>query len=229
MAGNAVQQLGEYHIILILKYFKMTKEDLKKINYQSWQNGNEWNDKELDFIIKKDCACDNCGESVDEFNDFPELLIEEDELLCEQCYHEKYRKTCPNCEESYDIKDGESDYSVKTEEDARKENEVAGIYHLGNLLIPININYLKRIRCGENCCEVYSEDICPDCVSDLVRKDNFIKSHGNGTPCILIKEYENDSIFKDWTAERFKREKQRLIHKRITIRGIIETANKIQY
>ena len=90
----------------------MTKEDLKKINYQSWQNGNEWTDVELDFIIKKECTCDDCGESVDEFNDFPELLIDEDELLCEECYGQKYRVICPNCEDSYDIKEGESDYSV---------------------------------------------------------------------------------------------------------------------
>ena len=55
-----------------------------------------------------------------------------------------------------------------------------------------------------------------------------MKSHGHGTPCILIKKYENDSLFKDWTTERFKRERQRLINKRITIRGIIETANRQQ-
>lgn len=202
------------------------KEDLKKINYQSWQDGNEWTNEELDFIIKKDCTCDNCEKSVDEFNDFPELLIEDDELLCEECYSEKYREYCPICENSYDIKDGESDYSVKTEEDAKYENEVPGIYHLGDLLIPININYLKKIDCGDSCSEVYSDDICPDCVSDLVRKDNYMKSHGHGTPILLLKKYENDSIFKDWTPERFKRQRQILIHQRITIRGIIETANK---
>lgn len=204
----------------------MTKEDLKKITYQSWQNGNEWSEEELDFIMKHDFSCDYCQESIDEFNDFPELLIEDDELLCEDCYTEKYRKICPICENYYNIKDGESDYSVKNEYDAKEENEVPGIYYNQNLLIPIRINELKKIDCGENCCEVYSDDICPDCVSDLVRKDNFMKSHGHGTPCILIKKYENDSLFKDWTPERFKREKQRLIHRRITIRGIIETANK---
>lgn len=206
----------------------MTKEDLKKTTYQSWKNGNEWTDDEIEFIIKKDCTCDECGENVEEFNDFPELLIEEDELLCEECYGQKYRVICPICENSYDIKDGESDYSVKNEYDAREENEPAGIYYNGNLLIPININYLKKIDCGENCCEVYSDDICLDCVSGLVRKENFMKSHGIGTPCILIKKYEYDSLFKDWTPERFNREKQRLIHRRITIRGIIETSNKRQ-
>lgn len=206
----------------------MTKEDLKKINYQSWQNGNEWTEEELNFIIEHECSCDHCGEGVKELNDFPEFLIEENEFLCEECYTDRYRKTCPICEDYYDIRYGESNYSVKNEEDALRENEVAGIYHFGNLLIPININYLKKIDCGENCCEVYSDDICPDCVSNLVRKDNFMKYHEHRTPCILIKKYENDSIFKDWTPERFKRERQRLIHQRITVRGIIETANKRQ-
>ena len=203
----------------------MKREDLKKITYQSWQNGNEWTDDEIEFIIKKDCTCDECGESVEEFNDFPELLIQEDELLCDECYGQKYRVICPICEDSYDIKDGESEYWVRTEEDAKKDNAAAGIYGPENLFVPININYLKKIDCGENCFEVYSDDICPDCVSNLVRKDNFMKSHGTGTPCILIKKYENHSVFKDWTPERFKRERQRLIHQRVTVRGIIELAN----
>lgn len=204
----------------------MNKEDLKKIKYSSWQNGNEWSDEELDFIIENDCKCYSCGESVDEFNDFPELLIEENELLCEECYTEKHRKICPICENYYDIKDGESDYSVKNEYDAKEDNEVPGIYYNQNLLIPIRINDLKKIDCGENCCEVYSDDIFPDCVSDLVRKDNFMKSHGYGTPCILIKKYETDSIFKDYTQEKFKIARHHIVHKRITIRGIIENANK---
>jgi len=203
----------------------MTKDDLKKIEYSSWRNGNEWTNEELDFIIKHECNCDECGESVEEFSDFPELLIEEDEFLCEECYGQKYRVICPICENSYDIKDGESEYSVKNEYDAKEDNEVAGIYRNQNLIIPIKINELKKIDCGEHCCEVYSDDICLDCVTDLVRKDNFIKSHGNGTPCVLIKKYENDSIFKDWTPERFKRTRQKLIHQRITIRGIIQQAN----
>lgn len=202
----------------------MNKDDLKKIEYQSWQNGNQWTNEELDFIIKKKCTCDDCGASVEELSDFPELLIEEDELLCEECYGQKYRKLCPICENTYDIIDGESEYSIKTEEDALLENEKAGIYHSGNLLIPININYLKKIDCGESCCEVYSDDICHECVSNLVRKSNYIKSHGSGIPCILIRGYR-ETLFNDWTDEVFKRKKHHLIHRRITVRGIIEKAN----
>ena len=202
----------------------MKKEDLKKIVYQSWQNGNEWSDEELHFILRHNCTCDECEKTVNDFDDFPEIDIENNEFLCEQCYDYQYRVSCPICENSYDVKDGQSEYYVKTEEDA--EYEKAGIYHLGNLIVPIKINELKKIDCGPNCCDVYSHDICSDCVSDLVRKDNFIKSHGSGIPCILIKKYENDSMFSDWSIERFKRTRIKLIHARITIRGIIETANK---
>lgn len=205
----------------------MNKNQLKQINYQSWQNGNEWTNEDLDFIISKNCTCDDCDEAVNKFDDFPELLIEEDELLCEKCYRQKYTVICPICENIYDIKEGESDYFVKTEEDAKEQNEVAGIYHFGNLLIPIKINELKKLDCGDNCCEVYSDDICPDCVSDLVRKNNYIKSHGYGAPCILIKKYENDKMFENYSKEQFRKIRQTLIHKRITIRGIIETANQL--
>ena len=182
-------------------------------------------DKEVKFIIDNDCKCYSCNKSIFEMNDFPELLIEDEEILCEDCYDEQYRKVCPICENSYDIKDGESEYSVKNESDANEEDEIAGIYHFNKLIVPININYLKKIDCGDNCRESWSDDICDECVSDLVRKDNYIKSHGTGTPCILIKKYENDDLFKDYTPEHFKRVKQNLINKRITIRGIIETAN----
>ena len=187
----------------------------------------EVDDKEVKFIIDNDCKCYSCDKSIFEMNDFPELLIEDEEILCEDCYDYEYRKTCPICENSYDIKDGKSEYSVLNENDANYNNEIAGIYHNENLIMPIKINHLKKIDCGDNCCEVWSDDICEDCVSDLVRKDNYMKSHGMGTPCILIKKYENDDLFKDYTAEQFKRAKQNLINRRITIRGIIEQANKV--
>lgn len=184
-------------------------------------------DKEVKFIIENDCKCYNCDTSIFEMNDFPELLIEDREILCEDCYDQQHRKLCPICENSYDVYNGESDYEIINESDAKEDNEIAGIYHNGKLIVPININYLKKMDCGENCCEVYSDDICEDCVTDLVRKDNFIKSHGNRAPCILIKKYENDDLFKDYSIEQIKRIRQKMINERITIRGIIEKANKV--
>ena len=78
---------------------------------------------------------------------------------------------------------------------------------------------------GAHCTPVYSDDICPDCVQDLVRKSDYIKSHGTGIPCILIKKYESDPMFKDWSKETFKLRRTHLIHRRITYRGMIERAN----
>lgn len=204
----------------------MNKEDLRKIKYSSWQGSNEWTEEELDFILGKECVCGDCEKGVEELNDFPNLSIEKDELLCEYCYTDRYFEICPICENHYSTEDGESDFSVTNEEDGKEENKTAGIYKNNNLLIPININNLKKIDCGENCSKVYSDHICNDCVCNLVRKDNYMKSHGHGTPCILIKKYENNKLFENYSKQQFKKSKQKLIHKRITFRGLIEIANK---
>lgn len=197
-----------------------TKEELKQIIYNSWTE-NEWTDEELDFIIKKECSCDYCGELLADLDDFPEIDIKNDELLCEHCYDEHYRVTCPICEDSYDIKDGTSDYSVLNENDAKDERETPGIYHNDELIVPIEINKLKRIQVGDHFCEVWSDPICAECVYQLVRKDNYLKS--KGIPILLIKGRE--SYFNDWSKEKIKSARIKLIHERITSRGIIEIAN----
>lgn len=191
-------------------------------------------DSDVDFIIKHNCRCDDCGESIFNMYDFPEILHENEEhneeLLCEECYNESYRDICAICEESYDTYDGASEYKVITKEEAESD-EIPGIYkHEGycnglKLVIPIDINQYKRIYCGDECCEVESGYICPDCVEKLIRNNNFIKID-NGIPCILMKKYENDEIFKEYSKDKLHRERQRIIHQRITCRGIIQQANK---
>lgn len=182
----------------------------------------EVTEAEIDFIIKNECKCYNCDKSIFEINDFPELLIKDNELRCEECYSEDYRPTCPICENGYDIYDGESEYRIVTEEDANENSEIAGIYRNDKLVLPIRINHLKSIRVGDYYCKVYSDDICPECVEKMIRKSNYLNS--NDRPCILFKRYKSD-LFKDWTPERLKLERQNLIHRRITCRGLIEKAN----
>lgn len=61
------------------------------------------------ILIEHDCECDYCGKSIFELDDFPEILKEKDEVLCEDCYDEKYRDICPVCEDYYlieDVKEG---------------------------------------------------------------------------------------------------------------------------
>lgn len=190
-------------------------------------------DSDIDLIIKHNCKCDDCGESIFNMWDYPEILHKNEthyeELLCEECYNESYRDLCVICEESYDTYDGESEYKVIPKEEAESD-EIPGIYKHGGwcndleLVIPIDINQYKRIECGDNCCEVESGYICPDCVDKFIRNNNFIKT--GDRLCILMKKYENDEIFKKYSKEELHRKRQKIIHKRITCRGLIQEANK---
>ena len=205
----------------------------------------EISEDEIDFIIKQECQCSHCSEDIFDLDDFPKLLIEDDEIMCEQCYSEKYRDTCSICEESYDTKDFTTDYIVISEEDSHETRKKPGIYKIlsrpyfyGNILtgfegifdnsielvVDIKINAFKKIDCGDGCREVYSGDICPECISNYVRKDTFIKS--DSIPVLLIKNDENDSLFKEYTPEQLHKRRQWAIHKRITLRGLIQKGNE---
>lgn len=74
-----------------------------KSNYSS--SPYEFSDKQVDIIIKEDCKCSYCGLSIFEMSDFPEVLEDKNEVLCEECFDNNYRDTCPLCEEYYEIKD----------------------------------------------------------------------------------------------------------------------------
>ncbi len=215
-------------------------------HYKSGYNSSPVNisDEEIQFLIDNDCECTGCGKSIFEMDDFPWISIKDYALFCEECYSEKYRETCPICEESYDIKDYTSDHFVINEEMARETKKKPGIYQIlerpfyfGNivtgfdgffdssikLIVPIRINEFKKIDCGEGCCEVDSGKICPECVAKFVRKSNYLKS--DSIPCILMRKYEKHDIFKDYSIEQIHLMRQKLIHQRITCRGMIQVAN----
>jgi len=61
----------------------------------------EISNEKIEFILKKDCECDDCLESIFKMDDFPEIDIENNELLCEDCYEEKYIESCIICDEIY--------------------------------------------------------------------------------------------------------------------------------
>ena len=193
-----------------------------KTEYSSSESMLEITDEEIDFIIKHDCKCDYCSNSIFEMDDFPELIEQDDDLMCEDCYDEEYRMICPICESSYDIYDGESEYEVAVEGD--DDYKYPGIYKDAKLIVPIRINEFKKIEWGERCGEVYSDKICPECVQKFTTKENFLLID-YGTPCLLIEKHRHDT-FSDWTIERIKRHRKDLIHRRITCRGIIQKANK---
>ncbi|WP_017258418.1 hypothetical protein [Pedobacter arcticus] len=196
-------------------------------------------ENEIAFIEENDCQCTSCGKSIFELDDFPKILIEDKELLCEDCYDERYREDCPICEEYYDTKDYTSDYIVINEELSKETRMTSGIYKIlerpfffGSILsgfdaffdntlelvVDIKINEHKKIDCGDNCQEVNSGCICPDCEQSFVHEKMLIKTEGK--PCILFNKH-ND-FFKDYTQECLRKSRQHLINNRITLRGMIE-------
>lgn len=69
----------------------------------------QFTDTDIDIIIENNCQCYNCQKSIFEMWDFPEVLEEEREVLCEECYDEQYRDICPICEDYYEIKEVKGD------------------------------------------------------------------------------------------------------------------------
>lgn len=65
----------------------------------------EVNEKEIQLLIELDCECANCGESIFKLDDFPNIDVEKKEVLCEECYDQRYRASCVICEESYELSD----------------------------------------------------------------------------------------------------------------------------
>ena len=202
--------------------------------------------KEIDFIEKNNCECNCCGNSIFELCDFPKLLIDDDEIMCEDCYDEHHRDFCPICENTYDIKDFTSDFIVINEELSIETGKQPGIYQIlkrpfffGNILtgfdaffdgalklvVSIRINHFKGIDVGNGYCEVASNNICGECIERFVRKENYLKS--DSIPCILMKE-DKWNLFKDYTPEQLSKSRQNIIHKRITTRGLIQEGNQIK-
>lgn len=57
--------------------------------------------REINLLTKTDCECQNCGKSIFDMDDFPNINFKESEVLCERCHTEEYMETCPICEEYY--------------------------------------------------------------------------------------------------------------------------------
>lgn len=91
----------------------------------------EVDEEEIKLLIEHDCECDNCGESIFEMDDFPEINIDEKEVLCENCYDQKYRDTCVICEEVYDLSDLPTEFPKSPFYYIGTQNK-SGIYHALN-------------------------------------------------------------------------------------------------
>lgn len=204
----------------------------------------EFDDKQLQFIIKHECECDYCGKSIFELDDYPNVSVERNEVLCEDCYNEEYRTTCPICEESWEI-DEMTDYFFISKANSKEVGKQSGIYKIlehpffyGDCVTGFNsffdgaiqkvsdidIEEIYSILHPQLCKDSLTLDcMCPHCAKKYLRKDNFIKA--DSLYCIL-QEKQRNLIFADYSDEKIHRTRQEMIHRRITFRGFLQMFNK---
>ena len=204
----------------------------------------EFDDDKLQLIIKHDCECDHCGKSIFELDDFPDVSVERNEVLCEDCYDEEYRTTCPICEGSWEI-DDMTDYFFISKANSKEVRNPSGIYKIlerpfyyGDCVTGFDTFFDGAIQKVSDIDieEVYSilhpqlykenltlDCMCPRCSEKYLRKDNFIKA--DSLYCIL-QEKQRNQLFADYSDERIHRTRQDMIHRRITFRGLLQAYNK---
>ncbi len=202
----------------------------------------DFSDDELDLIIKHNCDCDNCGKSIFEMYDFPEVLTDKDELLCEECYDDEYRTVCPLCEESCE-KEDMTEYFFITKETSKLVYKPIGMYKIlkypfyyGDCVFgfdafydgaiekvsDLNIEEAYYMHNPNNNKDILLDSICPDCATMYTRSENFIEAEPRY--CILSKK-ERDGLFANYSDERLHRTRQEMIHRRITFRGMLQRFN----
>lgn len=103
--------LEKYHSIEEFSNLPNIQEEFIKLVKENWvsystQNITYLKEKySLDEIIEfidKNLECEYCGKFIFDLSDFPEY--EDGELLCEDCYHDKYYEVCPLCDEYHETK-----------------------------------------------------------------------------------------------------------------------------
>ena len=198
-------------------------------------------DQEIDFIIEQDCECE-CGKSIFELYDFPEINIEENELLCEDCYHDRYYEYCPVCEEAGHKDDFISDYFFISKEISKTTKQPPGLYKIlerpfycGDFISGFDDFYdgaiekvsdmdIQEVGEARGVCKdnVKLDCICQSCVEKYTRKDNFINAEHRYS---ILMESQRYSFFADYSDETIHRYRQELIHSNINFRGILEKYN----
>ena len=202
----------------------------------------EFNDEEVELTIKHNCICDYCGESIFDMWDFPVVLTDKDELLCEDCYNKEYRTICPICEDLCE-KEDMTEYFFITKETSKEVHMPIGMYkimqypfYFGNCITgfdaffddsiekvsSIDINEAYSILHPRNNKDILMDCICSECAEKYTRKDFFIKA--DPLFIILIKSQRHD-FFAHYSDERIHQVRQDLIHRRITFRGMLQKFN----
>lgn len=139
----------------------------------------EFKDEEIEIIIAEYCKCSNCGLSIFEMEDFPEVLEDEKVMLCEECYDEYYLDICPLCEDYYEIKDVKCDNFPKSpffyynpcDNDGNKSEYSENYQHQSGVYEAIDYPVFIA-ACGSGIGDTY---INWDHVRLICTADNFLK------------------------------------------------------
>lgn len=168
-------------------------------------SGKAPSNSEVNTIIRHNCECDNCGQSIFELDDYPN--VQKGEVLCEDCYRSKYMETCDICENYFYKALKPKDQILIISKEAVKEycmDVKPGFYqvkkwpfHYGNivsgfdglftdaieLIKEVDINSMLNKLFNGNKSTVWANECCHDCVKKYTGQtkitNNFIdKAHG---------------------------------------------------
>jgi len=176
--------LDDYRHFLKLKTYKMTKELIIEA-FKSFSSGRSVDQDEIDFLIKKECECDQCGENILGMYDFPRIDIESDELLCEDCEKEIKYQTCAICEESFDKPETPAEHRFFISKAGEKQIGIkSGIYQVKKFpfyygcliggfesffddaiefISTTDVEAINKLKYGKNGNPIAVDEICPEC------------------------------------------------------------------
>lgn len=162
----------------------MTKEEIET-GYLKFSSTRVADPEEIEFLIKKDCQCDNCCDNILDKYDFPFIDIEQDELLCEDCERELKYVTCSVCEDNFDKPIEPNEHMFFVSKSTAKELSMAmGIYRVRQfpfyygclvggfesffenaieLVSKTDIQKIKTFQHGKDSQRVNCDYMCPEC------------------------------------------------------------------
>lgn len=192
-------------------------------------------DRNINFI----CEC--CGRSIFKYGEYPEHPEDKEyDLLCEDCYTDKYRETCPVCEECY-MKDEFTEYFFISKATTREVHMPIGMYKIlkypfyyGDCVTgfdaffddslkkvsDLDIGKASELR-GYSKSDILLDCICPNCLEKYSQKENFA-SINKGYALFSPK---HSSYFSDSTPESIRRGRLNLIHQKINFAGYLQKIN----
>lgn len=179
---------------------ELTEQSIRNA-YAKFSSPSSVEDNEIEFLLKKKCECDQCGDNVLKMYDFPVIDIEHDELLCENCEIELKYTTCAVCEDHFMKPIEPNDHRFFIGENVAKElNMPMGIYQVKQfpfyygcliggfesffddaieLVSTTDIQKIKMFKCGKTAQDVTTDYICPECFDKYTGKQRINYNYTN--------------------------------------------------